>query len=83
MFNLDPDWLIENYEVGSISSTSVGDTVWVKGYDHVDEVLFPYEVLEVNSDHLVAVESNPTYSIPPLERGLKIVDAWFVKKESN
>lgn len=80
MYSMDEKWLEENYHRGNRTNTSVGDRVWVKGYDFWDEVLFPHIVMEVGINNIKSHEDNPEWAINPLDRGEKINTEWFIKK---
>lgn len=80
MYKLSEDWIAENYIVGTEDNTEVGDRVYIKGYDVIDEVMFPHIVTEVNDYSIKSKEDNPAYSIPPWERGTTSSFEWYIKR---
>lgn len=80
MYSLDEEWLKENYIKGNYKNTKVGMTVYVKGFDFMDEVLYPHVVVDIKEDGILSYEDNPAYTIPPCERGTHKHTEWFIKK---
>lgn len=81
MYTLDNKWLEENFIEGDILNTKVGDTVYVSGYDGVDEVLFPHTVISFDEDLAVTEEQNDRAVIPSSQRGLYSRSLWYLKRD--
>lgn len=74
-------WLSENYYQGTEVNTNVGDTVWVKGMDWWDEVLYPHKVTGFYLGKVLTREKNPSYAIPPDQRGQTAHTEWYHEHE--
>lgn len=81
MWSLPEDWIRDNYIVGTKDNTHEGMEVFVRGYDGVDEVLFPHSVLTVKENTIVSIETNPQSVIPLSERGSAERSQWYIKKK--
>ncbi|QEG04205.1 hypothetical protein [Bacillus phage BC-T25] len=81
MWALPEDWVDENYIKGTKENTTEGMEVFVRGYDGVDEVLFPHRVLTVKEDTIISIETNPQSVIPLSERGSAERSQWYIKKK--
>ncbi|MNW28113.1 hypothetical protein D3C74_49250 [compost metagenome] len=80
MYSLDADWLKENFEIGTLENTKPGMRVHVRDVEYWDEVLRPIIVKSLSSNGLIGVEDNPTWSIPPIQRGEQTHKNWFISK---
>lgn len=81
MWSLDKAWIDENYIRGTKDNTTVGMKVFVRGYDGVDEVLFPHNVITVKENTIVSLETNPQAVIPLSERGEGEHSEWYIKRK--
>lgn len=83
MHTLNEDWVEKNYELGSDKNTFVGDVIYLRGHDGVDEGLFPHTVIKVSQNEVTTVEMSGAKVIPYSRRRGFISTEWYVKKPTE